>query len=207
MLSSIKKLIPWFVITVNYFGGGMLAFLWVNFLYNPQPYLSLNPIFDFLIVRSGGPILYANHVTSCIALLGVTTYFVIKEPKHLAKWCIVIFATASIHEMILDTIFVPLVGYGLFSFRWEFWLSLVLILALWLSNREQKKRLGYIAIVCTIYSAIWVSLVIAFHIDMRTIVIFKPGPAYYDYTENALEVFSWLIPISMWFIPKRLWIK
>jgi hypothetical protein len=188
-----------FLLIGNSCGAGTLAFLWMNFLYAPWPSININPLWDILFLRTGGPLFYANHVSSCVAILGVTTYFAVKEPKHVLKWMFVIFTTASLHEFLLDL-------WGAFLPGGYFWISFVLVGGLLLANREQRMRMVYIALFFYIYMAMWVLSINVFHYSYLSIVQYAPGPALLSVPENIIEVVSWTVPLLLWFYPSKPWI-
>ena len=214
-IRSVKDEMVWLFKTALFYGSfGALILLWINFLYEPWPIFS-NPIKDFLFMRSGGPLLYANHVSSTIAILAVTTYFVIKQPRQVTRTMIVILSTVSLHEIILDTVMGPVTQWagwnenyaaniqGLSSFfsmnfRWAFWLALILVLGLALSNKWQRRKLGKIGLFILGYVLIWFVYLVVSHHSPWTIIEFKPGPMFLDPIDNSIEVFSWILPMGLW---------
>jgi hypothetical protein len=166
---------------------------------------SWNPIEDLLYVRTAGPILPANHVSSAFAIILVAGYFVLKDLDHAWKWVFLIFSTVSIHEFTLDILNIPTMYAAhtlsyTFTFRWEFWLAFFLVPAVLIANKEQRKILLFIAVFCAVYIGGWIIIAEAFNIDTYTILAFAAGPAAYDFLPNFFEVSSWVIPASFWLL-------
>lgn len=191
---------------------GGLSYLLINFLYQQWP-LTWNPVFDFLFTRTGGPVFYDNHIASALAIMAVTIWFVRKSPHDAFRVTVVIFATVSIHELILDVMMGPLTrwqalngwigdyspGFFVLNVRWAFWLSLFLVGGLLLANRKQRRTLGMIAAVVTIYVLCWlVFLALTGHSPWTTDA-YAPGPMFFDPIDNAIEIAGWMIPLSVWF--------
>ena len=199
----------------NYLVVGIFLFFWIDFLWNPwgSPNI-LNPIDDFLYLRTGGQILYANHLVSAIGVMLVTTYFILKNPfSRAGKIVFVIFSTVSIHEILLNLVlntfgftFIPAYYDGgqffkVLDLRWFFWLSLFLVLGSLFATKEQRKKLVRITLVIVLYMFGWLFYLAISHHSPWTLYQFTPAPMFHDPIDNSLEVFSWLIPLSIWFIP------
>ena len=193
-----------FTLLANILSFAVLGVLIINFLWGPWPAVSSNPIWDILFVRSGGPFLYANHVSVELAVCLIAGYFMIKNPKQAWKWIIVIFATASIHEMILSVVSYPVstsilyLIYSPFTYRWIAWLSVTLVIAILLSNKWQRKKLWQIAVIVTVIEVIWIFAIVLVPFNPRSIIEYQPGPALLSFPENFFEVVSWLVPLFWW---------
>lgn len=200
---------------LNYLMVGVFLFFWVDFLWSPwgspNPW---NPISDFLFERTGGQILYANHVVSALAVMLVTTYFILKNPFSKAgKTIFVIFSTVSVHELLLNGIlnafgfsFLPAYRetasfFYVLDLRWFFWLSLFLVFGLLFATKEQRTKLYRVTIVCAVYMFGWLTYLAVSHHSPWTLYHFSPAPMFLDPIDNSLEVFSWLLPLLVWFIP------
>lgn len=178
---------------------------WINFLWAPWPW-SWNPIHWLIFLRTGGPLLYANHVSSAVAVLSVATYFVIKNPKHGAQWILVVFSTGSSHEMIGITETVMVAGtraLGPISNLYWVDLGFVLILALIVASKAQRRMIAEVALVCAVFNAAWLATILIFNIPTLTVNGFIPGPAFFDWRENSLEVASWIVPSAWWILRWR----
>lgn len=208
---SITKEIRWFVrLFLRYSIFGILAFLWIDFLYRPWPVFS-NPVSDFLFTRSGGPLLYANHVSSEVALLITTTFFCVKYRS--AKVVIVILSTASIHEyfvQIYDFIRGFQIGqsglgqsYLLASTKYYFELGVLLAIAIFLATSAERVTLVYVTLVMAGFIFVWDFSTVMFHLTGNTINGFIPGPAFYNWKNNLLEICSWIAPCTIWFFRKN----
>ncbi len=175
-----------------------MIILWINFLWQPWP-LSWNPLFDFLFTRSGGPLLYANHVSSEIALLIPTTYFGLKTKSP--KLIIVILSTCSIHELVIALNNFA-TGYYEFDAKYLGELAVFLAIALILASRPQRSTLGKVLVVTMILQALWTMAIYNFGLNTLTIIGFSRGPAFFDWRENLIEIASWILPSSVWFLWK-----
>lgn len=193
-----------FNILANVFCFGLLGVLFINFSYGPWPSVSLNPLWDILFVRSGGPFLYANHVSVELFVCIISGYFMVKNPKTAWKWMVVIFSTASIHEMILSVVSYPVstsvlyLIFNPFTYRWLFWLAVTLIFSLILSTQWQRKKLWQIALIVTIIESVWVLAIVLVPFNPRSIIEYGPGPAILSFPENFFEVVSWIVPLAWW---------
>jgi hypothetical protein len=195
-----KVTLRWLALVIfNSLAWAIIAGLWVNFLWAPWP-VSWNLAWDFLFTRTGGPLLYANHVSSAVVILGVVTYFGLKNREHIASMSMIILSTVAIHEFILEIVTLPVTHFFFFlNLRWIFWLSLVLGSALILSDRQGKIRMGKIALVVFVYMVVWDLIIWTTGLDYRTVVVFAPGPAFFNPWDNIIEIVSWILPMSMWF--------
>lgn len=178
----------------------VFGLLWINFLYNPWPW-SWNPLYWLIFLRTGGPLLYANHVSSVVAVLSVASYFAIKNPKNAAQWILVVLSTGSCHEMIGITETVLATStVALQPITHLYWIDLgfVLALALIVSTRKQKRMMAEIALVCAVFNAAWLGVILGLHVPTLTVKGFVPGPQFFDWRENSLEVASWTVPSAWW---------
>ena len=202
MATSFKEIA---VTVLNCGAVGLIAFMWINFAVYPWPRIDPNPMWDVLFLRTGGPILYANHVASGLAIVSVTSYQMARHRKEAYKWVFLVFSAVSIHEMALSVTSYPIYFQQYFhiinnplTFRWFFWLSLVLVGAIYLANKEQRIRMFKIAIVCIVFDLLWVAAIFALNFDPVTIIQYSPGPAFLDPLPNFLEVCSWVLVAAMW---------
>lgn len=183
----------------------LIGVLIINFIYGPWPSVSWNPLWDVLYVRSGGPLLYANHVSVELAMCFIAGYFMLRNRKDAWKWMVVIFSTASLHELILSVVSYPVtqsVLYLIFNpltYRWIFWLALTLGISLVVSDSWQRKKLWQITILVACIEIIWVIAIVVIPFNPRSIIQYGPGPALLSFPENFFEVASWLIPLAWWF--------
>lgn len=189
---------------------GMLVFLIGNFLiYNPKdPYhfgqWSINPIWDILYLRTGGPLLYGNHEIVGLALCAIPIYYCIKERsiRRLPIWLCCMFATVFLHEVVIQSF--GAIPYGILIVH-QLFNSYMLILGVFAAlafvfgTPFQKRILIYVAILCLCTSAPAMILYRVFNYYPMTLSTFSPGPQIFDFWANLFEDIYWYIPISIWF--------
>ena len=190
---------------------GTVALLWLNFLWQPWP-VSANPIQDFLFMRSGGPLLYANHVSSEVAIMGVITYCMIKDKAHAPRIFLVVASFIPLHEIILPLVDFPIstlsgVGNGFYftgsagALKYLAELSILLIIGILIATHAERKRIAKSALVITAYTVVWVATLVAFNVGRITINGFVPGPDFFNPFPNAFEVGGWIVAALTW-VPK-----
>jgi hypothetical protein len=169
-----------------------------------------DPIWVLFYMRGMGPVFYLNHYSSTMAITMTMLFFALKDPPKAFKTAIPILSTVGIHEIILDVL--QFQGSLSFSYilEWLLWIGL----GVYLATKEQRKTLLEIFILITFYTFAWDALITSvLHHDVSTIIHvgttgFAPGPMYLDPLDNVLEVFSWLLPLSLWYLPKKaVWVK
>ena len=170
--------------------------LCVNFAWAPWP-LSWNPLSNFLFLRSGGPLLFANHISSEVAIMGVVAYVALKSERK-TRTLLVGLSVVSIHELMLEADPILNVAHPLADWKYIIWMSVLLIGALLIATKAQRIKLGKVAVVYSLYVLIWTIIVLAFSLNTHTIIGFTPGPAFFDWRSNALEIFSWLTAMGAW---------
>jgi hypothetical protein len=198
-----------FVTWLNAFTFSMLFGLAINFSIVQW---KLDPLYVLFFMRSVGPVFYLNHYSSTIAITVTMLVFALKNPSNAFRIAIPILATVGIHEIILASVMFSLSLEYLISpayiIEWLAWISF----GVYLANRELRKTLLNVTTVIIIITVVWALIIGTTHHSMLTIIpqgnTFVPGPMYLDPLDNALEVFSWLIPLSVWYWPKKaIWVK
>lgn len=176
----------------------MFGCLCVNFAWGPWP-VSWNLLWDFLFTRSGGPLLYANHLSSEFAIMGAAAYSALKAGRK-TRTLLVVLSIVSIHELILETDVVLDVAHPVSDWKYIVWMSVLLVGALIIATKSQRIKLGKVAFVYSLYVLVWTIIVVTFGLNTHTIIGFTPGPAFLDWHSNALEVFSWMTAMGSWFL-------
>ena len=178
----------------------LFAFLWVNFLYGAWP--PMKPIFWPLFLRSGGPFLYANHVSSEIAIMGVASWFAVRHRPRAISWVLVVLSTASIHEIFVavDNLLIGTDYFNVESEKYMIYVSILLLIGLIFATKRQRKTLTEVTLIIVLFELFWNVCIIGFHLDTQTINGFVMGSAFWDWRENALEVLSWVLPSVWWLV-------
>lgn len=168
---------------------------------------SWNPFYDLMYLRIGGPFLYGNHVITALFILSVPLYFCIKEGySAMPKWLTCMFATVFLHEISLQTF--GYLAYGMLVTR-QIINSYILILGLFalaafvFGNKFKRKRLYLIALVCVLSSFVAMSAYAIFNYHPLTLGTFAPGPQLYSFFPNLFENILWILPVSIWYLPKK----
>jgi len=162
-------------------------------------------------MRSGGPLLYGNHIISEVAIMGIVTWRMTKDSKHAFKWLALGWTIVPIHEFILYTTdYILSYPHGDFYFngslgadKYLIELAAILIVGILVAKRKEKKRIALVAGIFTLYAIIWVSVLIGFDIGRITIEGFAHGPDFFNPIPNAFEVGSWILVSSLWLRPPK----
>lgn len=178
-----------------------IAALLANFLY---AHWTLDPLYDFLYLRTDGVILAFNHVSSSLAVGLTVSAWVILNRKTSFTSALVVMSIVPLHELTLDLIMSPLHLQTLTfdpSLRWLFWLGVILIGGLLFSTKKQKIVYLRLTILTAGYVLIWFSFIL-WGLDPNTLVhtqtaIFQ-GSAYLNPASNLFEIGSWLILVYGW---------
>lgn len=199
---GLESITPKWLLTIclNAFTFAILFGLAINFsMVQWKP----DPVYILLYMRAIGPVFYLNHYSSTIAITTTMLFFALKNPANAFKTAIPILSTVGIHEIVLDVLqFQGSLSVSYIA-EWALWISL----GVYLATKEQRKTLLQIFIVIALFTLAWDSGISLLHHGVSTILhvgtTFIPGPMYLDPLDNVLEVFSWLLPLSLWYLPRK----
>lgn len=189
---------------------GLWLFLLLDFMVHApgDPYgfgvWRLNPVWDFLFLRIGGPFLYGNHVVTALLLLSIAPLGCVRDGyRRMPVWLTMVFATVFIHEVIIQSFgYFPygnLVLYQMYSPYMEA-LAVFGVLAYAVGDQGQRRTLLRIALVCLGTEGVAMLLYAAFNYHPTTLQEFVPGPQLYDPLANGLEDFYWLAAMAPWLL-------
>jgi hypothetical protein len=163
-----------------------------------------NPFIDFLFMRSHGPIFILNHYSSAILVVGTMLYAALRNPANAFRQAMPILGSVGVHEVALNFILWPVRG-SLIS--WSYIVEMVFwaVLGAVIATRKQKVRLAKVSALMVVYEVGWALVVGLTHHNIWTVIVAgginTAGPMYFDILDNSLEVFSWVVPFSEWFVP------
>ena len=164
---------------------------------------SFNPIWDILYARIQLNLFYNTHAISILAVCAAGWYLAFYKKDSLPVAVFAAFGTASIHELSLDAVDLAVfhipsgisIGYG-------FTLFLFLGIGAFLFTGRYHKNVWAIQVVGMFaWFLILTALPHGSTIDPN--VPFGASKDFYTWWVNAEEVFSWVIPLSLWFLPRR----
>lgn len=190
---------------------GLWAFLFFDFAwYTPNDIYGfgnwhLNPVWDFMYLRIGGPFLYGNHIITAIFLLSIPIYFVIKEKsyKRMPNWLVLTFATIFIHEIFIQVFSAPVYGWGKVYFQvfsvYMIVLLIFFLIGIKIGNKFQRRALKRIVLVCGVSIGITELFYGLLNYHPMTLAEFHPGPQVYSFIPNLIENVLWLLPILVWY--------
>jgi hypothetical protein len=189
---------PFTTKVLNFGTWALIALLAFNYAWAPWP-LTSNLFYDFLTTRTGGPLLYANHVSTTLMIVFVAAVACYRAGNEAYKQIWVVLSVVSIHELLLGYIMLPITNfYWVLNLRWVFWLSIILVGGWYFASKSERHRIKRVFVIIFLYMVLWESFLFATHIDYRTIIEFAPGPAFSNPIDNALEIGSWYVPYAYW---------
>jgi hypothetical protein len=211
-LEKKKKLPPLHSEIIAIVSWGLIMGLFGDFIIGVKndPYgfghWSINPLYDLIYLRIGGPLLYGNHVSVGLFLLAIPIYFaLIKERNYLKApiWLSMAFATVFLHELILQIYAVGLYGWAAIEPQLFSYYMLVLFvffaLALIFGSKLQRRKLICVSGITVLISSVTMYAYSALNYRPFTLEQFTPGPQIYSLIPNLVEIALWFIPISFWF--------
>lgn len=173
---------------------------------------SIDPLWDILYLRVGGPFLYGNHEITALLIMGIPLYWCLKKGfGKISLWLGLAFSYVFIHEILVQLI----VGYPVYGWAaiqpqiesvYMLGLGMIFLISLRFADTFQKKRLiwsaflfvGIALVIMTVY------LVTGYH--PYTLARFAPGPDLYGFEANLFEDLGWLLPLPLWYVPDR-WVS
>ena len=170
---------------------------------------NLDPVHDFFFARVEGPVFYEVHAASILSLCFVASYLIVKGLvtnfdngiSTIALSVTSVFTTASIHEigLAITDYFRAGVNSGI-SLKYAVWLSAFFLIAVALSKPYHRK----IWLVQAIGLMMFYQVGFALGIQGTTSLSnpFAPSSDFNNFTDNAAEVLSWVLPASVWTIPE-----
>lgn len=163
---------------------------------------TLDPLFDILYTRIQMNLFYNAHPISVLAVCAAAFWMVWKK-DGLPVAVFAAFGTASTHEIALDIsdLGVYHISSGL-SWTYLLYLLAFLGLGLVLGKQYHRRVLGVTFIIMLAWFFILTALPHYSTIDPE--VPFGASPYFYSPLANVEEVVSWLVPASLWFMPRRM---
>lgn len=168
---------------------------------------SLNPIWDFLYLRIGGPVMFGNHVITGLLILAIPIYYSIKYGySKVPIWLMMMFATVFIHEMVIQSFgYIPygnLVIHQILT-NYMLYLGIFALIAVIFGNKFQRQNLFIVLITCILVPGMAMILYRIVGYYPMTLSQFSPGPQLMNFWANLLENIYWLAAILPWFVRRK----
>lgn len=162
---------------------------------------TLNPLWDLLYARIQMNLFYNAHASSILAICAAA-FWMIHKKDGIPVAVFSAFGTASIHEISLDIADLGVfhISSGL-SLSYLVYLSAFLIMGLAIGKRYHRNILTMTFPLMMIWFLILTALPHGSTIDPD--VPFGPSTDFNSPLANTEEVLSWIVPASLWFLPRK----
>lgn len=161
---------------------------------------------DLFVAKIQQPLFYNNHSVS-ILFVCAAGYYMIARRDYMPTAIYCALATASIHEFSLGAIDSLLGTNSGISWNYAVVLSAFILLAVGLGKTYHRKVLTTL----TLIMIIWFGCVALLNYNgfnigetMSNTIAFGKGANFDNPITNFAEVISWIIPSSVWMLPRRI---
>ena len=148
------------------------------------------------------PLFYNAHATSILAIVLAGWYLAFYKKDGIAVAIFAVLGTASIHELTLDAVDLAVfhISSGI-DLRYGIYLFAFLGVGYFVSKRYHKEIWFWTAGLMTVWFLVLTALPHGSTIDPN--VPFGASADFYTWWVNLEEVASWIVPVSLWFLPRR----
>lgn len=184
---------------LDYISLFLLLVLTVDALYADW---TLNPIYARIQLN-----LFQNsHAISILAVCASAYWMAFIKKDGMAVAVFAAFGTAAIHELALDAVDLSVfqmssglsVGYAVYLFAF-------LGIGFFISRPYHKRVWLVIFLMMMIWFLVNSMLPVGTTID--PLHPFEPTPDFYNPVTNIAEVASWIAPVSLWFLPRKWFLR